>query len=328
MSQIVIETGAIKKAILYFFAIVGVLAIVSIIVMGAVNLYNIPHAQQTIVPVSASPTASAPTVTSPAQQYPYVTEFTVLSTTVANGHYEAISTSGQIFNLPDFNSWNSLWPRNTYTATITGTEADGMLDVGTVNRLSSSVTVSALTGGIQTSLSPSVIEFTVLSTTVMNGNYEVLTTDGRILYFTDFDTWNNLYPRNTYTGTVVGEEANGAYDIGTVNLISTAFYYQRGVYLRDSSSLFYHSPDYNPPVYHPPVNNPPVYHPPVNNPPVKKPPVYHPPVNKPSTDSSVVDPPLAVSPLATLSAASAPAPTDTPTDSLTATPIDNSVVGL
>jgi hypothetical protein len=162
----------------------------------------------------------------------------------------------------------------------------------------------------------------------MNGNYEVLTTDGRILYFTDFDTWNNLYPRNTYTGTVVGEEANGAYDIGTVNLISTAFYYQRGVYLRDSSSLFYHSPDYNPPVYHPPVNNPPVYHPPVNNPPVKKPPIYHPPVNKPSTDSSVVDPPLAVSPLATLSAASAPAPTDTPTDSLTATPIDNSVVGL
>jgi hypothetical protein len=152
----------------------------------------------------------------------------------------------------------------------------------------------------------------------MNGNYEVLTTDGRILYFTDFDTWNNLYPRNTYTGTVVGEEANGAYDIGTVNLISTAFYYQRGVYLRDSSSLFYHSPDYNPPVYHPPVNNPPV----------KKPPIYHPPVNKPSTDSSVVDPPLAVSPLATLSAASAPAPTDTPTDSLTATPIDNSVVGL
>jgi hypothetical protein len=138
----------------------------------------------------------------------------------------------------------------------------------------------------------------------MNGNYEVLTTDGRILYFTDFDTWNNLYTRNTYTGTVVGEEANGAYDIGTVNLISTAFYYQHGVYLGDSGPLFYHSPVYNPPVYHPPVHHPPV---------------YHPPVNKPSTDSSLADPPLAVSLLDTLPAASAPAPTDTPTDSLTAT---------
>ena len=296
MSQIVIDTDAIKKAILYFFAVVGVLAIVSIIVMGAVNHYSIQQAQPAIVPVSASATASTPTVASPAQQYPYVTEFTVLSTTVANGHYEAIATSGQIFNLPDFNSWNSLWPRNTYTATIIGAEADGTLDVGTVNRLSSPVTISALTGGVQTLQYPYVIEFTVLSTTVVNGNYEVLATDGRILYFTDIDTWWSLYPRNTYTGTVIGEEVNGAYDIGTVNLISTAFYYQRGVYLRGADSLYYHSPVYNPPVNNPPVHNPPVHNPPVNNPPVHNPPVYHPPVNKPAVDPSLVDPPLIVSP--------------------------------
>jgi hypothetical protein len=308
MSQIVIDTDAIKKAILYFFAVVGVLAIVSIIVMGAVNHYSIQQAQQTIVPVSAPATALTPTVASPIQQYPYVIEFTVLSTTVANGHYEAIATSGQIFNLPDFNSWNSLWPRNTYTATVIGAEADGTLNVGTVNRLSSPVTVSALTGGVQTLQYPYVIEFTVLSTTVVNGNYAVLATDGRILYFTDFNTWNNLYPRNTYTGTVIGIETNGAYDIGTVNLISTAFYYQRGVYLRGGDSLFYHSPVYNPPIYNPPVYNPPVH----------KPPVYHPPVNRPSVDPSLIDPPLVVSPPVNPSpVATLPA---TPPDTLPATP--------
>jgi hypothetical protein len=297
MSQIVIDTDAIKKAILYFFAVVGVLAIVSIIVMGAVNHYSIQEEQPAIAPVITSATASAPTVASPAQQYPHVTEFTVLSTTVANGHYEAIATSGQIFNLPDFNSWNSMWPRNTYTATITGAEADGTLDVGTVNRLSSPVSVSALTGGVQTLQYPYVIEFTVLSTTVVNGNYEVLATDGRILYFPDFSTWSNLYPRYTYTGTVIGIETNGAYDIGTVNLISTAFYFQRGIYLRGDDYPFYRSPVYNPPVYRPPV--------------------YHPPVNKPSADPSVIDPPLVVSPPDTPPATSLATPADMSTDTPT-----------
>jgi hypothetical protein len=259
MSQIVIETDTIKKAILYFFAVVGVLAIVIMIVMGAVNHFSIQQAQQTIVPVVVSATASAPTVASPTQKYPYVTEFTVLSTTVGNGFYEAVATSGQLFNLPDFNSWNSLWPQNTYTATITGAEANGALDVGTINRLSLPVTVSGLTGGVQTSQYPYVIEFTVLSTTVVNGNYEVLTTDGRILYFTDFNTWNSMSPRDTYTGTIIGVETNGAYDIGTVNLISSAFYSQRGGYPRGAYSSVY-----NPPVYHPPVYHPPVYHPPLN----------------------------------------------------------------
>jgi hypothetical protein len=292
MSQIVIDTDAIKKAVLYFFAVVGVVAMVSIIVMGAMNHYSIQPAQPATVAVSTPAPVSSPTVVSPAQQYPYVTEFTVLSTTVANGHYEAIATSGQIFNIPDFNSWNSLWPRNTYTATVIGTEADGTLDVGTINRLSSSV--SALSGGVQTLQYPYVIEFTVLSTTVVNGNYEVLATDGRILYFTDFSTWNNLYPRYTYTGTVIGIEANGAYDIGTVNLVSTAFYYQRGIYLGSDDSWYYRSPVYNPPV------NPPR--------------VYHPPVNRISVDPSVIDPPLEVSPQDNLPSITPSIPADTPAD--------------
>jgi hypothetical protein len=273
MSQIVIDTDAIKKAVLYFFALVGVLAVAGIIVLGVTNHYSIQPVQQTIVPASTPETVIPPPVTSPAQHYPYVTEFTVVSTTVANGHYQALATSGQTFNIPDFTTWNSLWPRNTYTATITGTEADGSLDVTTINRLSS--TISPVTGGVQALQYPYVIEFTVLSTTIVNGNYAVLATDGKTLYFTDFSTWDTLHPRYTYTGTVIGVESNGAYDIGTVNLVSTALYYQRGVYLFNDDYWYSRSP-----VYRPPVNDPPV---------------YHPPVNTLSVDPSVIDPPLEVS---------------------------------
>lgn len=251
MSQIVIETDAIKKAILYFFAIVGVLAIVSMMVMGTVNHFSIQPAQPAVVPVAAAATVSVPAVTSPVQQYPYVTQFTVLSTTVANGFYEAVATSGQIFNLPNFNAWNSLWPQSTYTATITGAEENGALNVGTINRLS--IPVSAYTGGIYTSQYPFVIEFTVLSTTVINGNYEVLTTDGRVLYMTDVDSWNSMYPHDIYSGTIVGLEPNGAYDIVAVNLISSAYYYQRGVYSRGAYSPFNYAPFDHSPVYHPPA---------------------------------------------------------------------------
>ena len=254
MSQIVIDTDAIKKAILYFFVIVGVLAIVSMMVIGIVNHFSIQPAQPATDPVAAPGTASAPAVTLPAQQYPYVTEFTVLSTTVANGFYEAVATSGQIFNLPNFNTWNSLWPQHTYTATITGAEANGALDVGTVNRLSAPI--FALTGGVQTSQNPYVIEFTVLSTTIVNGNYEVLTTDGRILYFTDFTPWNSMYPRETYTGTVIGIEANGAYDIGTVNLIAPAFSSYRGFYPRDMHFVYDYYPGYRPPIHPSPYDPP------------------------------------------------------------------------
>ncbi|MGA2161770.1 MAG: hypothetical protein ABSG28_06200 [Methanoregula sp.] len=251
MSQIVIETDAIKKATLYFFAIAGMLAIGGMIVMGAVDHFSSQQSQQTIVPVAAPVTAPAPTVAQ--TTYPSTIEFTVLSTTGANGHYSVFTTTGQTLYMPDFNTWNSLWPQNTYTATITGVEANGALDVGTVNRVSLPITVSALTGGVQASQYPYVIEFTVLSTSVVNNNYEVLTTAGQMLYLSDFNTWNSLLQQNTYTATITGLESNGAYDIGTVNLISPVFYYQRGVYPRGAPSQFDHSP-----VYHAPANNPPV----------------------------------------------------------------------
>lgn len=261
MSQIVIETDAIKKGILYFFALVGVLAIVSLIVLGAVDRYSTHPAQPAVAPVVVSAPAPTPFVVSTARQYPYVVEFTVLSTTVSNGHYQAVATSGQIFNLPDFSTWNSLWPRDTYSATIVGAEADGTLDVSSVNRFSQKLSVSAVTGESR------VIDFTVLAATHINGKYEIVTTDGWVLYMMDYSTWRGMYPGDTYTGTVVGVEVNGALDIGSVNLISTAYYYQRGVYLRNAYAPVYRSSvDYLDPVNDAPSHNPPVYHPPLNKP--------------------------------------------------------------
>jgi hypothetical protein len=161
--------------------------------------------------------------------------------------------------MPDFTTWNSLWPQNTYTATITGAETNGALDVGTVNRVSLPVNVPALTGGVQTSQYSNIIEFTVLSTSIVNGQYEVLTTAGQILYVPYFNTWNSLVPQNTYTATITGLESNGAYDIGSINLISPLIYYQRGVYSQGARYQFDRSSVYHSPVYHSPVYHSPVY---------------------------------------------------------------------
>jgi hypothetical protein len=301
MSQIVIETDAIKKAILYFFAIAGVLAIVGMIVLGVAGHFSSQQAQLTIVPAAAPATVPAPTVAQ--TTYPTTIEFNVLSTTVANGHYSAYTTAGQTLYMPDFNTWNSLWPQNTYTATITGAETNGALDVGTVNRVSLPATVPVLTGGVQTSQYPYVIEFTVLSTTVVNGNYEVVTTAGQILYLSDFNTWNSLIQQNTYTATITGLESNGAYDIGTVNLISPVFYYQRRVYSQDAHYQFDHSS-----VYHSPVVTPKVT-------PTASPTAT--PTTTPTTNPTATP---TLSPTATLTTTPTTIPTATQTAKPTATP--------
>ena len=66
---------------------------------------------------------------------------------------------------------------------------------------------------------PSVLTFTVLSTTTSNGRYQVTTTSGNILYFKDYAEWYRMYPRSTYTATIIGSE-NGAYQVDTVTLLS------------------------------------------------------------------------------------------------------------
>ncbi|MFZ0005076.1 MAG: hypothetical protein WCC86_04945 [Methanoregula sp.] len=141
MSQLVIETDTVKRGVLYFFAIVGIAIIGCWIGMGIVDHYISLEAQQAPAPVSAPVTApatapaaaSALPVAPVAQQYPFVIEFTVLSTTVADGHYVVFTTAGQTLYMPDFSSWNSLYPQNTYTTTILGTEVNGALDASAAN---------------------------------------------------------------------------------------------------------------------------------------------------------------------------------------------------
>jgi hypothetical protein len=136
MSQLVVETDTIKRGVLYFFAIMGIAIIGCCIGMGIVDHYISLEAQQAAASVSTPVTASAPAVASPVQQSPYVIEFTVLSTTIANGHYSVYTTAGQTLYLQDFTTWNSLYPQNTYSATILGTEGNGALDASAVNLIS------------------------------------------------------------------------------------------------------------------------------------------------------------------------------------------------
>jgi len=141
MSQLVIETDWIKKGVLYFFAIAGIAIVGCWIGMGLVDHYISEEVRQAVAsastpetaPVTVSGTASSTTVALPVQQFPYVIEFTVLSTTIANGHYTVFTTAGQTLYMPDFSSWNSCYPQNTYSATITGVEGNGALDAGAIN---------------------------------------------------------------------------------------------------------------------------------------------------------------------------------------------------
>lgn len=69
---------------------------------------------------------------------------------------------------------------------------------------------------------PSVLTFTVLSTTTSTGRYQVLTTSGNILYFSDYATWNEMRPQGSYTATLVGMEGS-AYQVGSVVMISSPY---------------------------------------------------------------------------------------------------------
>ncbi|MFA6363905.1 hypothetical protein [Methanoregula sp.] len=218
MSQIVVETDTIKKAVLYFFAIAGIAIIGCMVGMSIVDRYSSLQAEQTVIPEAAPDTIPEPTVAQTV--YPTIIEFTVLSTTVANGHYSVYTTAGQTLYMPDFYSWNHLLPRDTYSATITGAEANGALDVATVNRVASRITVPSLKGGVQRSAYPYVLEFTVRSTSSAYGHYSVYTTTGQTLYVPDIYSWNSLVPENIYSATITGTEVNGALDVGTLNFNS------------------------------------------------------------------------------------------------------------
>jgi hypothetical protein len=66
---------------------------------------------------------------------------------------------------------------------------------------------------------PSVITFTVLSTTTSSGRYQILTTAGQILYCNNYYAWNGIEPQNSYTATVTGTDGS-AYIISDPVLIA------------------------------------------------------------------------------------------------------------
>jgi hypothetical protein len=76
---------------------------------------------------------------------------------------------------------------------------------------------------------PTVLTYTVLSTTTYAGHYEVFTTTGTVLYCMDFVTWNRQFPQNTYTATI-SPNGDGTYTIETTTLISVSPTYENPVY--------------------------------------------------------------------------------------------------
>jgi hypothetical protein len=65
---------------------------------------------------------------------------------------------------------------------------------------------------------PSVITYTVLSTTMSSGHYQVTTTTGQILYCVDYADWISHDPRDTFTASVTGMDGT-AYLISSPTLI-------------------------------------------------------------------------------------------------------------
>jgi len=120
MSQITIDTNQILKGIL-----VGI--VICILVVGTgVLAYNagrgsVPPTQTVVESVTPAPT---PTPATTVPTYPSVVTFTVLSTTTSTGHYQALTTAGQILILPDYATWNSMYPQYTYTANVVGTSGN------------------------------------------------------------------------------------------------------------------------------------------------------------------------------------------------------------
>ena len=85
---------------------------------------------------------------------------------------------------------------------------------------------------ITTPTYPTVLTFTVLSTTTAYGHYQITTTTGQILYFNDYYIWDTIKPQNTYTATITGMDGD-AYLITSIVLVAYHYdrvYYSNGYY--------------------------------------------------------------------------------------------------
>ena len=95
---------------------------------------------------------------------------------------------------------------------------------------------------LPTSSYPSVLTFTVLSTTTSTGHYQIKTTAGQVLYCSDYYVWNGFSPGNTYTADIDGTE-------GEAYLISKAVfiggnehnYVEPVVYFSDYPRYYYYN---------------------------------------------------------------------------------------
>lgn len=122
---------------------------------------------------------------------------------------------------------------------IIGLIAVLLIGWGYVNENHTSVSTPVVTTPTVATISyPSVLTFTVLSTTTSNGRYQVTTTSGNILYFSDYQTWDSMYPQNSYTATLVGTDGVG-YNVGTVTWIGSPY----GYYGNHQQVHYYTQPD-------------------------------------------------------------------------------------
>jgi hypothetical protein len=114
MGQITINTDSIVRV---GIAIILILAIVGL----GISIYNLGKSS---VEVSSAQPVAAPTYQTTIPTYPSVVTFTVLSTTTSTGRYQVLTTVGQILICPDYYTWNTIRPQNTYTADVVGTEGN------------------------------------------------------------------------------------------------------------------------------------------------------------------------------------------------------------
>jgi|WetSurMetagenome_2_1015567.scaffolds.fasta_scaffold86676_2 hypothetical protein len=133
---------------------------------------------------------------------------------------------------------------------IIGLIAIIVFGVATIFSSSPSVVATPQVTSQATTISyPSVLTFTVLSTTTSTGRYQVLTTSGNILYFSDYETWNRMRPQGAYTATLVGMEGS-AYLVGEVTTISAPYdYYNTNYYGYNNYGYNYNNYYDNQPYY-------------------------------------------------------------------------------
>ena len=90
---------------------------------------------------------------------------------------------------------------------------------------------------------PTSITFTALSSSVSTGQYHVYTTDGKTLIFSNYASWNEIYPRETYVADVTIQNGiyytNGAIRISKYGYAYDDYSYYNDRYYNDRYNRYY-----------------------------------------------------------------------------------------